>query len=196
MRNILPYQGEVFYHPSFFNDSTADGLFDDLLNQVAWEHDVVVLFGKRITTKRKTAWYGLEPYVYSYSGMPKVALPFSEPLNLIRAEIYRETSFHFNSCLLNYYAEGSEAMGWHTDNERSLVARMPIASISLGASRKFSFKNKSSKDRIDLQLEHGSLLMMNPPTQDYWLHSLPKTSKVNHPRINLTFRMMQEESIQ
>ena len=145
MRNILPHQGEAFYYPSFFKEITADGLFDDLLANIEWQRDVVVIFGKRITTKRKTAWYGVNPYVYTYSGVSKVALPYSETLNRIRREIHHKTGINFNSCLLNYYAEGSESMGWHTDNERSLMPEMPIASISLGASRKFSFKNKFSK---------------------------------------------------
>ena len=196
MHNILPYEGEVFYHPSFLNENAASELFNDLLTQTAWQHDVVVIFGKRITTKRKTAWYGSKPYVYTYSGTPKVALPFLESLNHLRNAILRQTGIDFNSCLLNYYADGSESMGWHTDNERSLRSDIPIASVSLGASRKFSFKNKDSKERVDLELKNGSLLMMNPPTQDFWLHSLPKTTRVNEPRINLTFRMMREESAQ
>ncbi|MGC1927444.1 MAG: alpha-ketoglutarate-dependent dioxygenase AlkB [Candidatus Nitrosopolaris sp.] len=100
------------------------------------------------------------------------------------------TETKFNSCLLNLYHNGSEGIAWHSDDEKSLEKNSTIASLSLGAERKFSFKHKQTKQTISLVLEHGSLLIMEDATQTYWLHSLPKSKKITGPRINLTFRTM------
>ncbi|WP_204336738.1 alpha-ketoglutarate-dependent dioxygenase AlkB family protein [Cryomorpha ignava] len=192
MKNLLPYQGKAFKLPAFFDRQIADEYFHRLHEEIEWQHDEVILFGKRHITKRKTAWYGSKPYQYTYSNSTKVALPFSKTLLDIGQKLTRETGVIFNSCLLNLYADGSEGMGWHSDNEKVLNPEMPIASVSFGALRKFYFKNRDTKERIDILLEHGSLLMMHPPTQEHWLHSLPKTAKVKEPRINLTFRVIKE----
>lgn len=190
LKNLLPYQGAAFYSPKFFDTHQADEYFHLLRERIEWQQDEVVIFGKRHITKRKTAWYGLEPFRYAYSHSTKVALPFFKTLKDILQKIELETGYVFNACLLNLYNDGREGMGWHSDNEKSLNSAMPIASVSLGAMRKFYFKNKETKERVDIQLNNGSLLMMHPPTQTHWLHSLPKTVKVKEPRINLTFRMM------
>lgn len=188
----MPLQGEAYYIPNFFDAQIADKYFQVLYEEIEWQHDEVFIFGKRHITKRKTAWYGSKPFEYTYSNSTKVALPFSKTLLDILQKIELKTGFAFNSCLLNLYNDGSEGMGWHSDNEKTLNPEMPIASISLGASRKFYFKNRESKQRIDLLLGHGSLLMMHPPTQHHWLHSLPNSVKINESRINLTFRVMKE----
>lgn len=192
MENLLPQQGKAYYRPNFFDSHLADEYFNLLHHEIKWQHDEVVIFGKRHITKRKTAWYGSKPFEYTYSNSTKVALPFSETLLKIAQKITGETGIIFNSCLLNLYADGNEGMGWHSDNEKALNPDMSIASISLGAARKFYFKNRDTKERIDVLLDHGSLLMMHPPTQEYWLHSLPKTVKTKKPRINLTFRVIKE----
>jgi alkylated DNA repair dioxygenase AlkB len=98
------------------------------------------------------------------------------------------TGSEYDACLLNYYHNGSEGMGWHSDNEKTMGEEPIIASLSLGAGRKFSFKHNDSKQKIDLFLEHGSLIVMQGITQKHWKHALPTSRKVNSPRINLTFR--------
>ena len=95
---------------------------------------------------------------------------------------------HFNSCLLNYYKDGNEGMSWHSDNEKTMGIEPIIASLSVGAARKFSFKHNESKQKIDLLLENGSLVIMQGKTQTYWKHALPQSSKIKLPRINLSFR--------
>jgi alkylated DNA repair dioxygenase AlkB len=105
-------------------------------------------------------------------------------------EIEKYTNQKYNACLLNYYHDGMEGMGWHADNEKEIVPNSSIASLSLGANRKFSFKHKISKETISIVLENGSLLEMKGALQKHWLHALPKTTKVVTPRINLTFRQM------
>jgi alkylated DNA repair dioxygenase AlkB len=168
----------------------ANEYFDSLLQNIPWKNDEVVVFGKRIVTKRKTAWYGDSNYVYIYSNTIKQALPWTKELVNLKQIVENLSNTKFNSCLLNLYHNGNEGMGWHSDDEKSIEDNSTIASVSLGAERKFSFKHKQGNKTISVLLEHGSLLLMKDATQKNWLHSLPKSSKITLPRINLTFRRM------
>jgi alkylated DNA repair dioxygenase AlkB len=168
----------------------ANEYFDSLLQNIPWKNDEVVVFGKRIVTKRKTAWYGDSNYVYIYSNTIKQALPWTRELVNLKQIVENLSNTKFNSCLLNLYHNGNEGMGWHSDDEKSIEDNSTIASVSLGAERKFSFKHKQTNKTISVLLEHGSLLLMKEATQKNWLHSLPKSSKITLPRINLTFRRM------
>jgi alkylated DNA repair dioxygenase AlkB len=168
----------------------ANEYFDSLLQNIPWKNDEVVVFGKRIVTKRKTAWYGDSNYVYIYSNTVKQALPWTRELVNLKQIVENLSNTKFNSCLLNLYHDGNEGMGWHSDDENSIEDNSTIASVSFGAERKFSFKHKLSNKTISVLLEHGSLLLMKEATQKNWLHSLPKSSKITLPRINLTFRIM------
>ncbi|MFC5044148.1 alpha-ketoglutarate-dependent dioxygenase AlkB family protein [Aquimarina hainanensis] len=191
--NILPYDGIVLYHGVVLGQQKEIALFDTLLKTVPWKSDEVMLFGKRIITKRKVAWYGDQDYRYTYSNMEKRAIPWSKELLVIKNLVEHETKERFNSCLLNLYHDGGEGMGWHSDDEKELGEVNTIASVSLGAARKFSFKHKKTKDTTSLMLERGSLLEMKGSTQRHWLHALPKTKKILNPRINLTFRTIISE---
>jgi alkylated DNA repair dioxygenase AlkB len=168
----------------------ANEYFDSLIQNIPWKNDEVVVFGKRIVTKRKTAWYGDSNYVYIYSNTIKQALPWTSELVNLKQIVENLSNTKFNSCLLNLYHNGNEGMGWHSDDEKSIEDNSTIASVSLGAERKFSFKHKQTNKTISVLLEHGSLLLMKEATQKNWLHSLPKSSKITLPRINLTFRRM------
>jgi alkylated DNA repair dioxygenase AlkB len=158
------------------------------LNSIEWEHDQAVIFGKRIITKRKVAWYGDKSFNYTYSNTTKQALPWTEQLLDLKHQVEQHTSETFNSCLLNLYHDGSEGMAWHSDGEIDLKKNGAIASLSFGAERKFSFKHKQTKEVVSVTLQHGSLLVMKGSTQAHWLHRLPPTKTVLEPRINLTFR--------
>ena len=136
------------------------------------------------------AWYGDSDFSYTYSGTTKQALPWTAELLELKALVERITGGSFNSCLLNLYHNGSEGMAWHSDDEKALEKHSGIASLTLGAERKFAFRHKRTKATVSLLLEHGSLLMMKDETQTHWLHRLPPTKKVATPRINLTFRTM------
>lgn len=189
-KNLLPYDGVVNYFGPIYPINEADELSKILLKEIQWQHDKALVFGKIIETKRMVAWYADEPFPYRYSGTTKVALPWTKNLLAIKNHVQGVCGETFNSCLLNLYHNGSEGMAWHSDGEKELRKEGAIASISLGAERKFSFKNKKSKQRIDIFLENGSLLIMKGTTQEYWLHRLPPTKKVNDYRINLTFRQI------
>ena len=186
--NLLPNDGTVYYYGKILNSKSASRIFDLLMKNILWKNDEVIIFGKRIITKRKAAWYGDSDYLYTYSNSTKQALPWTEELSWLRQIIEELIGTKFNSCLLNLYHNGNEGMGWHSDDEKSLGKNNTIASLSLGAERKFLFKHKQTKQIVSLLLEHGSLLVMKEATQSNWLHSLPKSKDVIDSRINLTFR--------
>ncbi len=187
-RNLLPCDGEVHYYGAVMSLADADHYLKHLLTEIAWKNDEAVIFGKRIVTKRKVAWYGDHPFEYTYSKTTKQALPWIPELRDLKEKAEHETGETFNSCLLNLYHDGSEGMSWHSDGEKDLKKNGAIASLSFGAERKFSFKHKDTKETISTTLQHGSLLVMKGITQTHWLHSLPPTKKVSTPRVNLTFR--------
>lgn len=187
-KNWLPYEGKVNYYGRIFSPEEADFYLDKLLETIDWRNDEAVIFGKRIITRRKVAWYGEEPYEYTYSNTTKHALPWTRELLDLKARIEMETGETFNSCLLNLYHDGDEGMAWHSDGEADLKKDGAIGSLSFGAERKFAFKHKKTKEKVDLVLQHGSLLVMKDTTQTHWLHRLPPTRRVTAPRVNLTFR--------
>ena len=182
--------GAAYYYGKIFTFDEANEYFHSLLQNIPWKNDEVIVFGKHIVTKRKTAWYGDSDYVYIYSNTEKKALPCTGELIKLKQVVENLLNTKFNSCLLNLYHDGNEGMGWHSDDEKSIEEHSTIASVSFGAERKFSFKNKQSKKIISILLEHGSLLLMKGQTQKNWLHSLPKSKNITLPRINLTFRRM------
>ena len=190
--NHLPYEGTVQYYGKVIQEMVADDYFEKLMQNIAWENDQAIIFGRQITTKRKVAWYGDQGYEYTYSNVNRYALPWAVELLELRQRVQQLTGEHFNSCLLNLYHTGEEGMAWHSDDETDLKKNGAIASLSFGAERKFAFKHKQSKEKVELYLEHGSLLVMKDTTQSHWLHRLPPTKKVSTARINLTFRTIVE----
>jgi alkylated DNA repair dioxygenase AlkB len=162
------------------------------METIEWKNDEAIIFGKKIITKRKVAWYGNENFSYTYSNTTRLALTWTKELLELKQLAEKLTKATFNSCLLNLYHSGEEGVGWHSDDEKSLENNSPIASISFGAERAFSFKHKKTKETRGVTLEAGSLLIMKDETQLHWLHSIPKTKKVSRPRINLTFRKMND----
>src|SRR5690606_35489853 len=188
--NLLPKDGVVHYYGPIMEREHGDRYFRLLMESIDWKKDLIHMFGKRIETKRKVAWYGDRDFEYTYSNHTKRALPWTEGLLALKAMVEKECGETFNSCLLNLYHNGQEGMAWHSDGEKELKRDGAIASLSLGAQRKFSFKHKVTKEKIDIRLEHGSLLVMKGTTQTHWLHRLPPVKNVNTPRVNLTFRTM------
>ncbi len=192
IENLLPQDGIVQYYGSIFNHTEANQLLTLLLERIDWKNDEVKIFGKQIITKRKVAWYGNQPFLYRYSNTSKTALPFTQELLAIKAVVEKISNETYNSCLLNLYHQGEEGMGWHSDAEPELKPNGAIASVSLGAERKFNFKHKITQEKKEILLHHGSLLVMKGTTQSFWLHQLPPTKKIKDLRINLTFRTIQE----
>ena len=190
--NHLPYDGTVQYYGKVIQEMVADDYFEKLMQNIAWENDQAIILGRQITTKRKVAWYGDQGYEYTYSNVNRYALPWTVELLELRQRVQQLTGERFNSCLLNLYHTGEEGMAWHSDDETDLKKNGAIASLSFGAERRFAFKHKQSKEKVELYLEHGSLLVMKDTTQSHWLHRLPPTKKVTTARINLTFRTFVE----
>ena len=188
LSNILPKDGTVNFYGKILASKEANQYFDLLMQNILWKNDEVIIFGKHIVTKRKAAWYGDSDYLYTYSNTTKQALAWTKELSELKQIVEKLSGTKFNSCLLNLYHNGNEGIGWHSDDEKSLGKNNSIASLSLGAERKFSFKHKQTKQIVSLVLEHGSLLIMKGATQANWLHSLLKSKNITLPRINLTFR--------
>lgn len=191
-QNLLPKDGIVNYYGKLFSHNEANAYLEQLINTIEWKQDELIIYGKRIVTKRKVAWYGDNELEYTYSNITKKALAWTPELLSLKLIIEEKTGEKYNSCLLNLYHNGEEGMAWHSDDEKELKKNGAIASLSLGAERKFAFKHKTTKETISLILEHGSLLVMKGTTQTNWLHQLPPSKLIKKPRINLTFRSIAE----
>lgn len=190
--NILPKDGTVEYYGKIFSDAECETYYQYLFNQIPWENDEAVIFGKLIITKRKVAWFGEKEFEYTYSNRTKRAKLWTSELLKLKQKCEEISGEMYNSCLLNLYHDGNEGMAYHSDSEKDLKKHGAIASLTFGAERKFSFKHKQSKERIDIMLANGSLLVMKGITQENWLHRLPPTTKVKMPRVNLTFRTIEK----
>jgi alkylated DNA repair dioxygenase AlkB len=188
--NIINQDGQAHYFGPILTEEQNRYYWEELLHKMEWTNEKVIMFGKEITTKRKVAFYADESIEYTYSNKTKKGLPWTPSLLSIRELVSKHTQQSYNACLLNLYHDGEEGMGWHSDDEREIVPNSSIASLSIGAERKFSFKHKATKETQSLLLQNGSLLEMAGSLQQNWWHALPKSKKVNGPRINLTFRQM------
>ena len=188
--NLLPRDGLAYYFQGIFEGVASDQLFQALLNSLNWQPDELFMFGKKVIMQRKVAWVADSGATYTYSGVKKHPQIWTPEILVIKERVEELTNCKFNSCLLNLYHNGGEGMGWHSDDEPELDKGAPIASISFGAIRKFAFRHKLDKTSASLFLDNGSALIMYPPTQEFWKHSLLKTKIPIGPRINLTFRVM------
>lgn len=167
----------------------APAWFAALMAEVRWEQHWLTLFGRRIAAPRLSAWYAEPGCGYRYSGLSLAAQPFTPVLEQIRARTEALSGHGFNSVLLNLYRDGADGMSWHSDDEPELGPAPLIASVSLGATRRLLLRRRDARDaRFGLDLGDGSLLLMEPPLQRYWQHSVPKTRRAVGPRINLTWR--------
>ncbi|NWV67752.1 ALKB2 demethylase, partial [Malurus elegans] len=182
-----------------FGKAEADELFQELEREVEYfEEDLTKLhvFGTWHKIPRKKVTYGDPGLSYTYSGVTFYPKPWIPVLTRIRERVTSETGHTFNMVLINRYKDGLDHIGEHRDDEKELVPRSPIASVSFGACRDFVFRHRDQRrkggmagtGRITLQLAHGSLLLMKHPTNVYWYHSLPPRRRVLGPRVNLTFR--------
>ena len=191
--NLLPYDGKVNDLGVIIDNATA--LYHTLLNELPWQPDIVTLFGKTHITTRKIVWMGDTDADYQYSGHVRQTVPWSDIVFHVKQKIEQAlveigVTANFNTCLLNYYPSGADGMGYHADDEKELGHQPVIASLSLGATRKFVFKHKKTQDKVELYLESGQLVVMHGDTQTFWKHTITKTKTVDAGRISLTFRHM------
>lgn len=183
------------YVDSFLAQREADSLLTALWQDVCWSRQEIVLFGKKVMQPRLVAWYGDAGTAYTYSGLRQEPLPWYPPLARLRRKLEQHSGQLFNSVLANAYRDGSDSMGWHSDNEPELGPEPLIASISLGAPRAFLVRPRKkpaqgnrTSDRVIPA--HGSLLLMTGICQQVYQHSVPKTRRPVGLRINLTYRLV------
>ncbi len=183
-------EGDDFvFEPAWLDADAADALFDNLRATLPWTTHRVVLFGRAVDSPRLSCWIGDPGAAYRYSGVRHEPEPWPEVLLPVRERLRCETGTAFNSVLANLYRDGRDSMGWHSDDEPELGARPTIASLSLGATRRFVLRHRRDPARRRVfELAHGSLLLMRGDSQADWRHALPRTAKPVGPRINLTFR--------
>lgn len=187
--------GALLYYPNWLSETIADIYFSRLKSGCAWQQSTIQIAGKPIKIPRLNAWYGEKGASYSYSGKSFTPLPWNRPLRSLLGHLNRtihsqSNSFLPNSALVNCYRDGADSVAWHADDETELGKAPTIASVSLGAERRFVLKHRVSRIKRELTLEHGSLLIMLPPLQSHWVHAIPKTKAEVGTRINVTFRQV------
>lgn len=179
---------QIDYQPAYLIDTAAGALFAQLLDEIEWRQEQITLFGKTHKVPRLSCWMADAGLDYSYSNMTMHPVAWIGCVQQLRRQLQRDTGHFFNSVLLNYYRDGRDANSWHSDDEPELGAQPVIASVSLGAARDFQLRHKlDRRKRCSINLTHGSLLIMQGNTQQYWQHQIPRRAKASG-RINLTFR--------
>lgn len=189
-KKIILKDGEVWYMENFMPIEKANDYFKNFIENIKWRQEEIKMYGKTYPVPRKTAWYGYEGFNYKYSGILCNPEPWNKELLGIKRVI---ESFikdvDFNSVLLNLYRNGSDKVSWHADDEKGLGINPLIASVSLGAKRRFDLKHKTDpNEKLQLELKPGSLVIMKGALQHNWLHQIPIQKRILDPRINLTFR--------
>ncbi len=179
---------DLIYIADFYDGQRAALLCAKLQQELEWQQEQIMMFAKPVLIPRLQAWYGDRSALYQYSGLALTPLPWTATLACIKKDIEHSYPYRFNSVLANLYRDQQDGMGWHSDNEAELGSNPVIASLSLGQERKFAIKHKSSGEKLNLNLQSGSLLIMRGQLQQHWRHSLPKSKKFMAARINLTFR--------
>lgn len=182
---------ELLYHPSFFNKAESDKIFKTLLETIEWKQDKIMMYGKELPLPRLSAWYGDNNKPYTYSGITLNPLPWTDELLLIKEKIEVEAKVKFSSVLINRYRDGQDYVGWHTDAEKELGKNPIIGSMNFGATRKFQLRRiDDHKVKFEVELKHGTFLVMGGATQHFWQHQVPKTALKIGERLNLTFRVI------
>ncbi|RAR75696.1 alpha-ketoglutarate-dependent dioxygenase AlkB family protein [Flavobacterium aciduliphilum] len=182
---------DLLYYPAFFSPEKAQMLFEKLYAEIPWQQDTLTVYGKTHLQPRLTALFGNEGKPYAYSNIVMQPHPWNTLLMYLKHEVEEVCEENFTTVLLNLYRHGNDSNGWHADDEKELGTNPTIASLSFGAARFFHLQHITKKEeKLKILLESGSLLIMKGPTQHYWKHQVPKTSKLVGPRINLTFRVL------
>jgi alkylated DNA repair dioxygenase AlkB len=182
----------IDYYPNWV--ANADQLFALLRAEIAWEQRALTLYGRTMPTPRLTAWIG--DSAYRYSGIVNKPAPWTETLAELRERLRDELGVDFNSCLANLYRDGTDSVGYHSDDEPELGPRPTIASISLGDRRQFMLRHRTTGARWSWDLGEGDLLVMRDESQSDYTHAVPKTSRPVGPRMNLTFRRFQSRPLE
>lgn len=191
-RDLLPTPGEATLHEQVFDARRANELFDILVRDLEWSEREIRMFGRMVKQPRLVAWYGDAGRTYRYSGSSLEPLPWTAELRSIKDACETVAGVEFNSVLANLYRDGSDGVAWHADDEPELGEQPVIASVSLGAARRFDLRHRESGETVKTLLPDGSVLVMSGRSQRDWIHQVPKTSRPVGPRVNLTFRCIHE----
>lgn len=182
--------GEYIFFPNFYSKSESDVILQRLKSEIEWKQESMNMYGKQVNFPRLTAWYGDNDRPYSFSGIKLEPKNWTKELYEIKEKVELISKVKFNSALLNRYRSGNDSISWHTDAEKELGINPVIASVNFGATRKFQLRHLKTKEKLELELTHGSLLIMQGELQHFWQHQVPKTNKNVAERINLTFRVI------
>jgi len=182
--------GEFIFEPNFFDVDESKLFLENLKNKILWKQESMNMYGKQINFPRLTSWYGENDKPYSFSGIKLNPNPWSNELIAIKQKIEPVSNTIFNSVLLNLYRDGKDSISWHTDAEKELGKNPIIASVNFGATRKFQLRHIETKEKLEIDLSNGSLLIMQGELQHFWQHQVPKTNSLISERINLTFRVI------
>jgi alkylated DNA repair dioxygenase AlkB len=182
--------GEYLFYPDFFTKLESETYLQKLKTDIEWKQESMNMYGKQVAFPRLTAWYGDNDRPYSFSGITLAPKNWTKELLEIKEKIESISKVVFNSVLLNRYRNGNDSISWHTDAEKELGRNPIIASVNFGATRKFQLRHIKTKEKLEIELTNGSLLIMQGELQHYWQHQVPKTSQKVNERINLTFRVI------
>jgi alkylated DNA repair dioxygenase AlkB len=190
---VLP-QAELLFWPKWLSPEQADRCYQQLALQLNWQQPAIKIFGKAVLIPRQQVWMGDPHCSYKYSGVLFEPEPWHPLVWQLTDQVNQLCQTRFNSVLLNWYADGQQHMGWHSDDEPELGNNPQIASLSLGQQRFFDLKHKNLGTQLKLGLGHGSLLLMAGQCQQYWQHRVPKMAAATEGRINLTFREIKQKT--
>ena len=184
---------EMVFWPQFLSCEEADNLLKKAIADLPWRADKIKMFGKEMPVPRLQNWFADKTDTsYTYSGIKLTAVVFPDWLNQLRENIQTRSNYPLNRALANYYRDGNDSMDWHADNEAELGPDPVIASLSLGAERTFQLRHNETKEKVSINLPHGSLLVMGPKIQTFWKHRIAKVRDLQEPRVNFTFRYVND----
>jgi alkylated DNA repair dioxygenase AlkB len=182
--------GEYLFYQDFFSKKESDLYLQNLKENIDWKQESINMYGKQVNFPRLTAWYGDNDKPYSFSGITLTPKDWTKELLEIKEKIEPLSKVQFNSVLLNRYRSRNDSISWHTDAEKELGINPVIASVNFGATRNFQLRHINTKEKLEIKLTNGSLLIMQGELQHFWQHQVPKTSQNVTERINLTFRVI------
>lgn len=190
LNTLINDDGVLLYSPHYDDKNSLHSLIEGIV----WRNDTITIFGKTHPQPRLTTWYGDHNIEYTYSRITMKSEYWTPALLELKTRLEKDLNCKFNSVLINYYRDGEDHMGWHSDNEKSLGKEPLIASLSYGVERHFQLKHKKDiTKKFDLSVEDGSLVVMQGTLQENWHHRIAKSKKIKAPRLNLTFRYVYQE---
>lgn len=189
---MLHSDGSAILYPEFLESTSADSILHELISTNSWEQQQLLMYGKIVEEPRLSTWHS-NGQTYTYSGRARNAQPWSPTLLALREKCEEHTQHTFNGVLLNFYRDGNDHLGWHSDDELVNGPEPLIASISLGAERRFDMRHRQTGETVSAMLSHGSLLVMSGLSQKCWEHRIPKMLRLAESRVNLTFRRLVPE---